>query len=111
MMSAGIRSGVNWMRENVSVERLGQRAHEHRLAEAGHALEQRVTAGEQGGGDRAVDVGLPDHPARDLDEQPVDVRAECRDRSGGDLAGRHAIGGRHLPAFCTLPARGRIRSK
>ena len=46
MMSAGIRSGVNWMRENWRLERLGQRAHEHRLAEAGHAFEQRVAAGE-----------------------------------------------------------------
>ena len=71
-----------------------------------------MAAGEQRGDDRAGDVGLADQPAGDLDEQPIEVGAERGHRGGGDLAGRHAIGRRHLPAFrARCPARGRIRSK
>ena len=40
MMSAGIRSGVNWMRLKLQVEHLGQRADQQRLAQARHAFEQ-----------------------------------------------------------------------
>ena len=46
MMSAGIRSGVNWMRWKLQVQRAGERAHEQRLAEARHAFEQHVAAGD-----------------------------------------------------------------
>ncbi len=48
------------------VEGLGQRAHEERLREAGHAHEQRVSAREERG-DEVVDDGvLSDDAARDL---------------------------------------------
>ena len=49
MMSAGIRSGVNWMRLNAQVDDVGERADQQRLAQARHALEQHVAAGEQAG--------------------------------------------------------------
>ena len=46
VMSAGIKSGVNWMRWNLtSSER--QHAHQQRLGGSGDALEQHVTASEQ----------------------------------------------------------------
>ena len=54
MMSAGIRSGVNWMRWKLQVQRLGERAHEQRLAQARHAFEQHVAAGDHGD-DRMLD--------------------------------------------------------
>ena len=53
-MSAGIRSGVNWMRLNEQVEHFAERAHQQRLAQPGHAFEQHVPAGEQGD-QRALD--------------------------------------------------------
>ena len=94
------------------LQRLGQRAHQQRLAQAGDAFQQHVPAREQRGGDRARDVGLPDHAAGDLDQQPVDVRAERGDGGGRHVVGCHAIGGRrHLCAFPVRPVRGRIRSK
>jgi hypothetical protein len=112
--SAGIRSGVNWMRENDSSSASASVPNEQRLAQAGHAFQQHVAAGEQGGGDRARDVGLPDHAARDLDEQPVDVGAERRHRprprrrwAGRDRAPSLV----HLARMARPAARGRIRSK
>ena len=47
VMSAGIRSGVNWMRLNDSSSASGQRLDEQRLGQAGHADEQAVPAREQ----------------------------------------------------------------
>ncbi len=47
MMSAGSRSGVNWMRWKLASMAPGQGAHRQRLGQARHALEQHVAAGEQ----------------------------------------------------------------
>jgi hypothetical protein len=47
VMSAGIRSGVNWMRLKLQVEAPGQRADQQRLGQAGHALEQAVAPAEE----------------------------------------------------------------
>ena len=41
-MSAGIRSGVNWMRLNSRRKGLGQRSDQERLAQAGHAFQQTM---------------------------------------------------------------------
>ena len=46
-MSAGIRSGVNWMREYLSCRAARQGAQQCGLAEAGDALQQHMAAGEQ----------------------------------------------------------------
>ena len=81
MMSAGIRSGVNWMRENVERERLGQRAHEHRLAEPGHAFEQRVRPGEHAGEHAVDDLAVADDDLADLFAQRADLPLELLDTS------------------------------
>ena len=41
-MSAGIKSGVNWIRENGKRQHLRQRPHQHRLSQPRHALQQRM---------------------------------------------------------------------
>ena len=48
VMSAGIRSGVNWMRLNDRFSDAGQRADHQRLGQAGHAFQQAVAAAEEG---------------------------------------------------------------
>ena len=65
-MSAGIRSGVNWMREKSRFERLGQRPHQQRLAQAGHAFQQAMPADEQAGQHAVHDVVVPDDHAAQL---------------------------------------------
>ena len=47
-MSEGMRSGVNWMRLNSSVEHVGEGVDEQRLGEPGHADEEAVAAREEG---------------------------------------------------------------
>ena len=42
----------------LEVERLGERAHQHGLAQAGHALEQGVAAGDEADQHVAHDLGL-----------------------------------------------------
>ena len=70
VMSAGIRSGVNWIRLNdrsrISRERLDQQ----RLRQTGHAGEQAVPAGEERHQDLVDDVVLPDDHLADLGEDP-----------------------------------------
>ncbi len=50
----------------VQVERLGQRAHQQRLAQARHAFQQAVPADEQAGEHAVDDVVVPDDHAADL---------------------------------------------
>ena len=66
VMSAGIRSGVNWTRLNDQVERFADGAHQQRLAQAGDAFEQGVAARQQAGQDAAHDLGLADDDLADL---------------------------------------------
>jgi hypothetical protein len=63
----------------VERERLGQRAHEHRLAETGHTFEQGVATGEHARGDAVDDLAVADDRLRDLLAQLADVVAELRD--------------------------------
>ena len=60
VMSAGIRSGVNWMRAKSPPEHAGQRAHEQRFGHAGHAFDEGVVAGEDGDERLFDDVVLAD---------------------------------------------------
>ena len=55
-MSAGIRSGVNWMRLNCEVDGAGEGLEQLGLAEAGHALEQDVALAQQADEDRAHEL-------------------------------------------------------
>ena len=48
VMSAGIRSGVNWMRLKDRSQDLRDGADQQRLGQAGHADQQTVPAAEQG---------------------------------------------------------------
>ena len=50
----------------VQVERLGQRAHQQRLAQAGHAFQQAMAADEQAGQHAVDDVVVADDHAADL---------------------------------------------
>jgi hypothetical protein len=50
----------------LQVQRLGQRADQQRLAQAGHALQQAVPADEQTGQDAVDDVVVPDDDSADL---------------------------------------------
>ena len=83
VMSAGIRSGVNWMRLNCEVERFGQRPHQHRLAQAGHAFQQRVAAADQADQHVAHDVRLADHDRADFFLDPGHDLAELETGMGG----------------------------
>jgi hypothetical protein len=93
---------------------VGNGAHEQRLAEAGHSLQQRVAAGEEGDQRLPDEIGLAhDHPAHlgldgagELDE-PVRIQGRgrrvvrCRrgDRQGGGLVHHFAswpVGSRAL---------------
>ena len=66
MMSAGMRSGVNWMRENSRCSASAQGLHQQRLAQARHAFQQHVTGREQAG-EYAVDqVVMTDDAPLDL---------------------------------------------
>jgi hypothetical protein len=55
VMSAGIRSGVNWIRLK-EVEGLGHRGNQQGLGQAGHPHQQRVAAGEQADGELLDDL-------------------------------------------------------
>ena len=59
-MSAGIRSGVNWMRLKLRSRICGQRADQQRLGQAGHAGQQAVPAGEERDQQLIDDVVLAD---------------------------------------------------
>ena len=86
VMSAGIRSGVNWIAVERAVDDVGDRPDEHRLAEAGHALEQDVAVREQPGQGLADQLALADDDLADL----------ALDRGGalGERLGREVRRGR-----------------
>ena len=66
MMSAGIRSGVNWIRLKSSDDGVGERPHQQRLAQARHAFQERVPADEQAGQDAVDDLVVADDDLGDL---------------------------------------------
>ena len=61
------------------VDRLGERAHEHRLAEAGDAFEQRVTAAEQAHQHALDDLFLADDHRPDLFAERAQIGGERAD--------------------------------
>ena len=68
VMSAGIRSGVNWMRLKSRSRRVGEGADHQRLAQAGHAFEQGVAVAEQADEQALDQVVLAHHRPLDLAE-------------------------------------------
>ena len=86
-MSAGTRSGVNWMRWNSTPSALGEGLDRQRLGQAGHALDQEVAAGQEG----------DDHPLEQAvlaDDDPLDLVEDLLERG---LAASSA--GTGLPAL------------
>ena len=79
IMSAGIRSGVNWMRLKFRSSTWAERADQQRLAEAGHAFEQRVAADEQARQHAMDDLGVADDDLADLGHDAVVRLAELID--------------------------------
>jgi hypothetical protein len=69
------------------LHRLRERAHEERLAEAGRALEQRVTAREETDEHLLDDLRLPDDDARDSVLQRRGGLRELVDAELGDASG------------------------
>jgi hypothetical protein len=57
-------------------ERLGERAHEHRLAEPGDAFEERVPSPQHAGDDPVDHLAVADDGLRDLRAQGLDALAE-----------------------------------
>jgi len=86
------------------LQRLGQRAHQQRLAETRDPFDEHVTAREQRGHHRRRDLGLTDQAAPDLRQQPIQVGPEGRRGRAGALGPRR-FGVVHLGL------RGRMRSK
>ena len=60
----------------LQVQRVGQRPDQQRLAQAGHAFEQHVAAGDQGGQRAVDDLLVADDHLADLAAQGVEVGAE-----------------------------------
>ena len=77
VMSAGIRSMVNWMRLKLRFSACAERAHDQRLAGARHALDQHVAAGEEGDED-LLDARRPGR------RSPCPARRACGRRSRGN---------------------------
>ena len=104
--SDGIRSGVNWMRWNVPPSVSGQRGDGERLAEAGHALEQAVAAGQQGDEHPLEHPLLADHHAVQLVAQLLELAGGLAAAWMGVTAGEVST---EVPAlviivpFCPLP--------
>jgi hypothetical protein len=80
--SVGIRSGVNWMRLNLTAQRARHRAHQQRLGGAGQAGDEAVAADQQRDQQLLHDLVLADdqlaHFAADGSEggaEPVDQLA------------------------------------
>ena len=80
--SEGSRSGVNWMRAHRAVDAAGQRLAEHRLADAGHVLDQQVALGEQHDQGGVTTSGLPSMTRSMFwRTAPVDPRERCPGRA------------------------------
>ena len=73
-MSAGIRSGVNWMREYLSCKARGQSAQKRSLAEARHAFQEHMAAGQHADEDAVDDVLLAHDYLGDLGPDVVQAR-------------------------------------
>ncbi len=71
-MSAGSRSGVNWIRSNERVDGPGQRLHQERLGQARQPFHQNVAADQQRDHQPVHDRLLTDHRTADLLAKTVD---------------------------------------
>ena len=91
MMSAGIRSGVNWIRLKSSEQRVGQGPDQQGLAQPRDPFQQRMAADEQAGQDAVDDVVVADDHLGDLGLDAGIGVAEL----GGPGFHRGGVGGAH----------------
>jgi hypothetical protein len=89
-MSEGIRSGVNWIRENCRSSAWARLLTSRVLASPGHADEQAVTAGEQ------ADEQQVDH-ALLADDAAVQLLDQALAAAGERLQGGAIVGGKGSP--------------
>ena len=89
-MSDGIRSGVNWIARHLERHRLGEGAHQQRLAEPGDALDEHMPCDQQRDQRLVHRRRLPDQRAGDLGAQLYEQLAGARD------------GGRFIDHTCGL---------
>ena len=82
-MSDGIRSGVNWMREKFSSSDLGQRLHQQRLGQPGHADQQAMAPRKQRIQRRQDDLLLPDNHLGHLILEQANPGRELVEHRGG----------------------------
>jgi hypothetical protein len=102
MMSAGIRSGVNWMRLNARSRTSLSVRTSKRLAQTGHALEQHVAAGKNRGQGPVHHGVLADHDASDF---TADTGVNLT-KLGDLFLGVHGVGSdglRDKPSDATRP--------
>ena len=100
-MSAGIRSGVNWMREKSRSSVLASVRTSSVLPKPGHALQQAMAADEQARQHAVDDLVVSDDHAADLlvdgavaiDELPGPLLHRFRNAHGSVLVGRSGIDG------------------
>ncbi len=78
MMSAGIRSGVNWMRENSSANDSASVRTSIVLPRPGTPSSKACEAGQHAGDDAVDDLTVADDDARDFFAQRADVLGERR---------------------------------
>ena len=78
MMSAGMRSGVNWIRENCRCRAAPRLLTSSVFAEPGHAFEESMAAAQQAGEQAVHDVALPHDGLGDLGTDARHVGAELR---------------------------------
>ena len=78
-MSAGSKSGVNWMRLKLRLHRRGERADGQRLGESGHAFQQDVAVGQQADEQPVHELFLADDDVGDFLAQLADPGGGLRD--------------------------------
>ncbi len=76
-MSPGSMSAVHCTRPTLRVDALAERARHHRLADAGHVLEQDVALGDHRDQREAHDVGLALDDVLDVVDQALELLLEA----------------------------------
>ena len=86
----------------VQVERLGQRAHQQRLAQAGHAFEQRVPAGDQADQRLPHELVLPDDVSRPPRSRCAVAISAKRSGASSSLLGAVVVVVGSVMGWCSL---------
>ena len=101
-MSAGIRSGRELDPVEGAVDHVGDRPHEQRLAQAGHAFEQDVAVGQQAGEGLADERRLADDDPADLALDRLGALGERLRRELGRRPGLSSVDAFMVPPLTVL---------